>query len=170
MSSDARPPVPSRESPIVRPPVGAPRAAAMVMWGAPVDRADAALADAVLRTTLHEFVRTGQRPGHDLQETDRWENEGGSSSRPASRAPDERVIGGRERRARAAHEISHDAVAAAVRAYTRVLRRAGVPLAATLIAVAAAVRAHTASRLSGEACGAVQRDAARACLEAYYGP
>jgi hypothetical protein len=170
MSFDARPPMPSGDSPIVRRPVGTIRTAVSFTYGRPAGGTAAALADTVLRTALREFASTAQRTGHDPQEIDRWENEGGSPGRPASRAPDARVVGGRERRAWAAHDVAHDAVAAAVRAYTRVLRGDGVTLAAALIAVAASVRGHAASHPSREARDAAERDAARSCLEAYYGP
>jgi hypothetical protein len=50
------------------------------------------------------------------------------------------------------------------------MRRAGVPLALTLTAIASIVRDEGAAILSAETCAAVQRDAVRACLEAYFGP
>lgn len=163
MSSDARLPAHLRGSPFPRPP-------AMLTRGIPADGAEAALAGAALRNALREFLHTGPRTGYDPQETDRWENEGGSPGRAASPAPDGRSVGEGGRRAWAAHEAAHDAVAAAVRAYTRVLRRDGASLAASLIAVDATVRGGTASHPRGEACDAVQRDAVRSCLEAYHGP
>lgn len=61
-------------------------------------------------------------------------------------------------------------VGEAVRVYTRVLRGVGVSLPTTLVAVAAAVRTDAALRLSADAWSAIQHDAARCCLEAYYGP
>jgi hypothetical protein len=169
MSSDARPSVSSRESPIVQPALGAPPTAGSITGTGLVDGPDAALAAAV-RTRLREFLQTGRRTGHDAQATDRWENEAGPPHDPTPGAPDPRVVGGRARRAWAAHEVAHDEVAAAVRAYTRAQRGEGVTLAAALIAVAASVRRQAAPNLSGEACDAVQRDAVRSCLEAYYGP
>jgi hypothetical protein len=54
--------------------------------------------------------------------------------------------------------------------FGRALRGEGVTLAAALVAVAASVRPQVAPDLSGEACDAVERDAVRSCLEAYYGP
>ena len=87
-----------------------------------------------------------------------------------SGAPDSRVVDSRARHAWAAPEVAHDEVAAAVRAYTRALRGEGVTLAAALLAVGASVRRQAAPNVAVEACDAVQRDAARSCLEAYYGP
>jgi hypothetical protein len=75
-----------------------------------------------------------------------------------------------ELRAWAAHEVRQGRVADAVRAYTRVLRGGGVPLAPTMVAVASAVRGHAAVGLPVDARAAVERDAARSCLEAYFGP
>jgi hypothetical protein len=146
------------------------RSADITSGETPDATAGAAVARATLRASLVALARTRQRTAHDPHEVDRWENEGGPPAAPADHEPDERVARGRERRAWAAHEVSHDDVADAVRAYTRALRRAGVPLAAVLTAVAATVRGHAATRPPEDAGGGVERDALRSCLEAYYGP
>ena len=169
MSSVRRPPELSEAPPFPRPLVGALPTAAMIMGDDSGSAAAAARAHTALRTTLREFARTRQRAAHDPQEIDRWENEGGPPGSLSARGPDVRVVHGRVRRAWAAHEVSHDEVAGAVRAYTRVLRSAGVPLAPSLVAVDAAVREHAAGSLPTDTYGAVQRDAARSCLQAYYG-
>jgi hypothetical protein len=137
---------------------------------APAGGSEAIAALAALRSALAYFVQTQQRPERDPPETGQWEGEGGAPGQSPPPEVDARVALGRERRAWAAHGISHDEVADAVRTYTRVLRHAGAPLAPSLVAVDAAVREHAAGRLPAETYGAVQRDAARSCLEAYYGP
>ena len=169
MSSPSRPPDPSENASDAPPLLGALPRVATTFGEMPGATADAAVARAALRASLVELTRTRQRTAHDPQAVERWENEGGPPAGPADREPDGRVAQGRERRAWAAHEVSHDDVAGAVRAYTCILRRAGVPLAAALTAVAATVRGHAATHPSDDARDGVERDAARSCLEAYYG-
>jgi hypothetical protein len=162
MSSPSRPPDPSENASDAHLFLGALPSVATTVREMPGAAADAALARSALRASLVELARTGQRVAHDPQEVDRWENEGGPPAGPADREPDEQVAQGRERRALAAHAVSHDDVVGAVRTYTQILRRGGVPLAA-------AVRGHAATHPSGDAGDGVERDAARSCLEAYHG-
>jgi hypothetical protein len=135
----------------------------------PGTTADTAAARAALRTSLVELARTRRRTAHDAHAGGGSENEGTPPAASLDREHDERAAQGRERRAWAAHEVSHDDVAGAVRAYTRTLRDAGVPLAAVLADVAAAVREYAAAHPTDAALDGVERDAARSCLEAYYG-
>jgi hypothetical protein len=58
----------------------------------------------------------------------------------------------------------------ALRAYTRDLRRSRVGLARTLAAVRAVFGEYLTPRLSHDGLAAVQRDVARSCLQAYFGP
>lgn len=67
-------------------------------------------------------------------------------------------------------EADEREIASALGAYTRELRRAGVRLVTTLIAVSSAVREHLTALVPREELAAVQRDAVRSCLEAYFGP
>jgi hypothetical protein len=57
-----------------------------------------------------------------------------------------------------------------MRVYTRGRRRDRAGLAPTLAAVRAVVAECLTPRLSREGLAAVQRDVARACLQAYFGP
>jgi hypothetical protein len=146
--------------------------AATIMLADADGRASAAHADAALGLALAGFASTSARVTHDPGAVGRWEDEGGPVGPDAFPSPisEREVARRREQHARTAHERWVTPVADAVRAYTLVLRLGGVPLPATLIAVAAAVRLHVTPLLPAETCAALQRDAARSCLEAYFGP
>jgi hypothetical protein len=137
--------------------------------------ASAARADAALGIAIAGFARTSERTGarvtHDPSAVGRWENEGGPAAPPAFAAltSERQAMRSREQRAWTAHEVWLAPVDAAVRAYTLALRCGGVPLPTTLIAVAASVRTHATALLPADACAALQRDAARSCLGAYFG-
>jgi len=127
------------------------------------------IAPAALRAALLAFACTQQRVGDDPPEIGRWENEGGRPGIIASRESRARVRRGRELRAWEAQEVSEREIASALGAYTRELRRAGVPLVTTLIAVSSAVRVHLTALVPEDVLAAVQRDAVRSCLEAHFG-
>jgi hypothetical protein len=158
---------------VLRPTVS-PRAfpsAATIMCADVDGSAAAARADAALGIAVAGFARTIAHVTHDPSAVGRWENEGGPAGPDAftSLTSERQVMRSREQRAWTAHEFWLAPVADAVRAYTLALRSGGVPLPTTLIAIAAAVRTHATARLPAEACGALQRDAARSCLGAYFG-
>jgi hypothetical protein len=155
---------------IDRAPVGTPPEAALSPCG-DAGGPDAVVALAALRTALLGFARTNQRAARDPRawDIDRWENEGGRLGSRSARESSEGLAQRREPRAWAAHEVSHGKLAGAVRAYTCTLRHAGLALAPTMLAVDAAVRGCATAQLSVDTCTAVQRDAARSCLVAYYG-
>jgi hypothetical protein len=161
---------PSTASPIPPALVAALPTATTLMSGVPGATADAARAHAALQATLVALARSRRPVTGDAQEVDRWEGEGGPVGPLPSREGAERVIRARAQRASAGHEIARRDVAEQVRAYTRVLRGAGVPLALTLTAVSAIVRDDAAAILSPATYAAVQRDAVRSALEAYFGP
>jgi hypothetical protein len=137
----------------------------------PCAAADAARALDTLVAALRLFPRA-PRPlaGYDAREIERWEDEGGPPE--SSRTPEAvaRPLQKRSRDASTAQEQARRDIVQAVRTYTQVLRHARVPLPATLIAVALAVRGDATAHLSADACSAIRHDAARSCIEAYFGP
>ena len=134
------------------------------------DPVAAPVESAALRATLVAFARTQQRAAEDPYEIGRWENEGGRPGVVASRESRARVRRERERRAWKAQAVSEREIAGALGAYTRELRRAGVPLESTLSAVSSVVRAQLTALVPRDVLAAVQRDAVRSVLVAYFGP
>ncbi len=94
----------------------------------------------------------------------RWTDEGGPRRTPSRGGHRPRPVAGAAWEAR---KSAHDRVHVAAGAYARALRREGVGLPAALAAVHAVV-AGSAARLPAAPHAAVQRDATRCCLEAFY--
>lgn len=120
-------------------------------------------AHAALRAALTEFGGTRLRTAHDSQAIDRWENDAGPVR--SAHAGDGHIRR-RERRAWEAHERAHSHLYQAVGAYARALRQDGVGLAAALVTVRATV-GGAAGRCAPAVLAALQRDAARCCVEAF---
>jgi hypothetical protein len=146
--------------------------AAVIMRDDAGGTAAALLAHAALETALAGLVRPNQRAALERAVPGRCEHEGGAPAQASRPSPPvaPRTARSRDRRDWAAHESCQADVADAVSAYTHVLRSGGVPLAASLIAVAAVVDQQAAARLPVDVCNAVQRDAARSCIAAFFGP
>lgn len=131
-------------------------------------RTDAELAHDALRGAL---LGLGAEPAWDTSdrapgasEVDPWADEGRSVGPLYA---DQASLDFDEQGARAARAFAHDRVFAAVVRYAQALRREGTALPAALVAVRATMRAGSVF-LGPAAMAAVQRDAARCCLEAYY--
>jgi hypothetical protein len=100
----------------------------------------------------------------------RWETAGGPADAPAAEEAGDRELAASERGAWLADRTSFGDIDVALRVYTRDLRRSRVLLAPTLAAVRAVVGECLTARMSREGLAAVQRDIARSCLQAYFGP
>jgi hypothetical protein len=123
-----------------------------------------------IRAALREFVRTRRRAAGDPPELARWENEGGPVETRAAEEAGDRALAATELRAWLVDPASLGNGAVALRAYTRDLRRARAGLATTLADVRAIVGEYLTPHLSHDGLAAVQRDVARSCLQAYFGP
>ena len=100
-------------------------------------------------------------------EPDRWGNERGPLDRPYAGGHRPSAAERDASDASEAREGARDRVYAAAGAYALALRREGVGLPAALVAVRTTVAADAAG-LPWSAHAAMQRDAARCCLEAFY--
>ena len=131
-------------------------------------RTDAELAHDALRGTL---LGLGAESAWDTSDrapgapgVDPWADDDRSFGRLYA---DQATLDFDEQSARGARALVHDQVFAAVVRYAQALRREGIALPTALVAVRATVREGSVL-LGPAASAAVQRDAARCCLEAYY--
>lgn len=121
-----------------------------------------------LRAALVAFVRAHPRAAAEPPDLGRWENEGGPADTRAAQEAAARTLAASERWAWSGDPASFGEVDAALRAYARQHRRARVGLTPTLASARAMVDEYLAPYLSHDGLAAVQRDVARACLEAYF--
>jgi hypothetical protein len=123
-----------------------------------------------LRAALDGFVRTHPSVAGGSPEVARWENEGGPADTRAAQEAGDRALAASELGRWLTDPGALGDVDVALRAYTRDLRRSRVGLARTLAAVRAVFGEYLTPRLSHDGLAAVQRDVARSCLQAYFGP
>jgi hypothetical protein len=156
------------------PPEGGDRHGLVVSARTPVEAAHGTLRDA-LRDLCERCDGAlpgadGDPPGapaateHDAPESDRRADEGGPLGRP--HAGDHPLLAA-DRGAWEEHAFGRDRVNEAVAAYARALRRDRVELPAALAAVRATL-VGDALRLRPAVFAAMQREAVRCCLEAFY--
>jgi hypothetical protein len=120
---------------------------------------------AALRRSVAALTRARERRPVDVDGADDWLLDGPLSETAESR---ERLAHTGERQAWVARDSAESAFAAAVTAYTRLLRGEGMRPHQALRAVAAVAREAAAPSIDGDRLDAAIHDAGRHCVEAYF--